>query len=145
MFIYISKCQHWYHILSWTHRYAMNGSKVLILVFHKCAKQNKNLYPIKVLYRNIELLNTNTAYPNTIQHTTIPILLKKPSSYQKVLRIPYMNSRKVKQKSIMDIRRSSSMLMSCVFYTLSKLWQFFPTFDLWSWSFKLMFIVEIWS
>ena len=115
MFIYFSLCQHWYCILSLTHRYAMNGSKVLILVFHKCAERNKNWYPIKVLYRNIDLLTTNTAYPNTIQHTPIPIFRKKSSNYQTVLRIPYMNSRKVQKKSIMEIQRSLSMLTSSVF------------------------------
>ena len=94
----------------------MNGSKVLIILpFHKCAKQNKNWYPIKVLYQNIDLLTTNIAYPITILNTTIQILLKRSSSYQKVLRIPYLNSRKVQQNSIMEIRRSLLMLMPCVF------------------------------
>ena len=98
---------------------SLNPCFLPLIVIHY-AKQNRNLYPIKVLYRNIDLLTTNTAYPNTIQHTTIPILLKRSSSFQKVLRIPYMNSRKVQQKSIMEIRKSLSMLMSCVFFTMTK-------------------------
>ena len=63
LFIHISKRQNWYRILSFTHRYFRNGSKFLIHVFYNCENQNRNWYPIKVLYRNIDLSATNRVYP----------------------------------------------------------------------------------